>query len=146
MEDAQKAGLQGKSGPWSQYPKRMRQMRARAFALRDVFPDVLRGMPIAEEVMDTPAERDITPRSQPAQKAPAALPDYTEAQMQENKAAWREAIQAGKTRAERIISMVSSKYTLTDNQKQAIRNLEPLEPEKDAFVADMERAEQEQDQ
>ncbi|WP_368641734.1 recombinase RecT [Castellaniella ginsengisoli] len=146
MEDAQKAGLQGKSGPWTQYPKRMRQMRARAFALRDVFPDVLRGMPIAEEVMDTPAERDITPRPQPAQKAPAALPDYTDAQMQENKAAWREAIQAGKTRAERIISMVSSKYTLTDSQKQAIRNLEPLEPEKDAFVADMERAEQEQDQ
>src|SRR5690606_39168844 len=128
-------------GPWTQYPKRMRQMRARAFALRDVFPDVLRGMPIAEAVMDTPAERGITPRPQPAQKAPAALPDYTDAQMQENEAAWREAIQAGKTRAERISSMVSSNYTLPDSQKQATRNLEPLEPEKDAFVADMERAE-----
>ena len=29
-----------------------RQMRARAFALRDVFPDVLRGMPVAEELQD----------------------------------------------------------------------------------------------
>lgn len=56
MADAKAAGLSGKQGPWTQYPKRMRQMRARAFALRDVFPDVLRGLPVAEEVMDLPAE------------------------------------------------------------------------------------------
>lgn len=56
MADAKQAGLLGKQGPWTQYPKRMRQMRARAFALRDVFPDVLRGMPVAEEVMDTPRD------------------------------------------------------------------------------------------
>ncbi|MDD0837870.1 hypothetical protein PSQ40_04730 [Curvibacter sp. HBC61] len=53
MADAKTAGLLGKQGPWTQYPKRMRQMRARAFALRDVFPDVLRGLPVAEEVMDS---------------------------------------------------------------------------------------------
>jgi hypothetical protein len=52
MEDAKKAGLAGKSGPWSQYPKRMRQMRARAFALRDGFSDVIRGMKTVEEVRD----------------------------------------------------------------------------------------------
>ena len=51
-EDARKANLLGKQGPWTQYPKRMMQMRARSWALRDVFPDVLRGMPIAEEIMD----------------------------------------------------------------------------------------------
>lgn len=56
MDDAKRAGLIGKQGPWSQYPKRMMQMRARAFALRDVFPDVLRGLPVAEEVMDIPAD------------------------------------------------------------------------------------------
>ena len=56
MADAKTAGLTGKQGPWTQYPKRMRQMRARAFALRDVFPDVLRGLPVAEEIMDMPAE------------------------------------------------------------------------------------------
>jgi hypothetical protein len=55
MDDAKTAGLLGKQGPWTQYPKRMRQMRARAFALRDVFPDVLKGIQIAEEVMDYPA-------------------------------------------------------------------------------------------
>lgn len=52
VEDAKKAGLAGKSGPWSQYPARMRQMRARAFALRDGFADVLKGMRIVEEVRD----------------------------------------------------------------------------------------------
>lgn len=56
MLDAQAAGLAGKSGPWTQYPKRMRQMRARAFAVRDVFPDVLRGLAVAEEVIDTPTD------------------------------------------------------------------------------------------
>lgn len=56
MDDAKQAGLVNKEGPWKQYPKRMRQMRARAFALRDVFPDVLRGMPVAEEVMDLPKD------------------------------------------------------------------------------------------
>ena len=59
LEDAKRAGLAGKQGPWQQHPKRMMQMRARAFALRDVFPDVLRGVHIAEIAQDEPAERDM---------------------------------------------------------------------------------------
>jgi len=39
-------------GVWLTYPHRMCMMRARAFALRDKFPDVLKGLKIAEEVMD----------------------------------------------------------------------------------------------
>ena len=60
QKDAQQAGLWGKVGysgkptPWVLYPKRMLQMRARAFALRDVFPDVLHGLGCTEEVMDYP--------------------------------------------------------------------------------------------
>ena len=50
--DAKKAGLWGKSGPWQQYPSRMLQMRARSWALRDAFPDALRGLGIREEVSD----------------------------------------------------------------------------------------------
>jgi hypothetical protein len=73
--DAKQAGLIGKQGPWAQYPNRMKQMRARAFALRDVFPDVLKGMPIAEEISDHESiEKDITPRAKqtPTQIAQAA--------------------------------------------------------------------------
>lgn len=46
---AKKAGLWAKEGPWQQYPQRMLQMRARAFALRDSFPDALKGLSVAEE-------------------------------------------------------------------------------------------------
>ena len=54
VADAKKAGLWGKTGPWTQYPRRMLQMRARGFALRDAFPDALRGMVTAEEAQDYP--------------------------------------------------------------------------------------------
>jgi hypothetical protein len=52
VAEAKKAGLWGKGGPWTQYPRRMLQMRARGFALRDAFPDVLRGLVTAEEAAD----------------------------------------------------------------------------------------------
>ena len=55
VADAKKAGLWGKSGPWTQYPRRMLQLRARGFALRDAFPDVLKGLVTAEEAHDYPA-------------------------------------------------------------------------------------------
>lgn len=54
VDDAKKANLWGKSGPWQQYPQRMLQMRARGFALRDAFADVLRGLISAEEASDIP--------------------------------------------------------------------------------------------
>lgn len=54
VADAKKASLWGKQGPWQQYPDRMLQMRARSWALRDAFPDVLKGIYCAEEAMDIP--------------------------------------------------------------------------------------------
>lgn len=80
--DAKAAGLLGKQGPWSQYRKRMLQMRARSWALRDVFPDVLRGMPIAEEVMDT--EKEINPapaRRQTGKQAAEAAKQQADAEV-----------------------------------------------------------------
>lgn len=73
MEDASKAGLKGKQGPWAQYPKRMMQMRARAFAIRDVFPDVLKGLPVAEEVMDMPRNMGQAVEVQPPSAAAGVL-------------------------------------------------------------------------
>ena len=65
VTDARKANLWGKQGPWSQYPERMLQLRARAFALRDVFADVLKGVHIAEEARDIPVDvEDVTPPKQ----------------------------------------------------------------------------------
>jgi len=64
VEDAKRAGLWNKQGPWTQYPKRMLQMRARGFALRDAFPDVLKGLITVEEAQDYP---DDTAAPQPPQ-------------------------------------------------------------------------------
>jgi hypothetical protein len=86
VEDAKRAGLWAKQGPWSAYPKRMMQMRARGFALRDAFPDVLKGVISAEEAQDYPDEakprpaKDITPRNpldMVAKPAPVAIPAIT---------------------------------------------------------------------
>lgn len=83
VADAKRAGLWNKSGPWSQYPDRMLQMRARAFALRDGFADVLGGLYLREE-MDEEArggrarEPVVEPQSGPPRSVPRlAAPDRT---------------------------------------------------------------------
>ena len=77
VADAKKASLWGKSGPWTQYPKRMLQMRARGFALRDCFPDVLKGLVTAEEAQDyqnEPAREPVVVRPKfTTTEAPAAV-------------------------------------------------------------------------
>jgi len=57
IADAKRAGLWNKPNKfgqsvWQKYPKRMLQMRARSFALRDSFPHVLKGLILGEEAMD----------------------------------------------------------------------------------------------
>lgn len=59
MEDAKRAGLLGKQGPWTQYPARMLQMRARGFALRDGFADALAGLITVEEAQDYPTQETV---------------------------------------------------------------------------------------
>lgn len=128
MADAKAAGLSGKSGPWTQYPKRMLQMRARAFALRDVFPDVLRGMPIAEEVLDM-GERDVTPGQPRVEAEPQALPAYTDEQLAENLPKWQIAIDACRTSPAHIIANIRSKYVISAEQIEKIEAMAPIEGE-----------------
>ena len=125
MTDAKAAGLSGKQGPWTQYPKRMRQMRARAFALRDVFPDVLRGMPVAEELMDTPTKDmgDIKRAATPAVERIESLPAYCDESLATNLPKWEMAVGSSKTTPERIVSMIESKHTLSDAQRKTILNI-----------------------
>lgn len=52
VADAKTGGLWKKDGPWTKYPDRMLQMRARSWAIRDKFADALRGLNIGEEVQD----------------------------------------------------------------------------------------------
>ncbi|MCG5538990.1 recombinase RecT [Halorhodospira sp. 9622] len=122
-QDAQAAGLTGKKGPWQDYPKRMIQMRARGFALRDVFPDALRGIAVAEEVRDIP-EKDVTP--EPANE-PEQLPAYPQDRFEENLPKWQQAIQGGRISVEEVIAKASSSYQLTDEQAERIRQCQPIE-------------------
>lgn len=76
VADAKKAGLWGKSGPWTQYPRRMLQLRARGFALRDQFPDVLKGLVTAEEAGDyaAPVQADAVAIAEAVESAPSVPP------------------------------------------------------------------------
>jgi hypothetical protein len=56
VAQAKRANLLNKQGPWTEYPDRMLQMRARSFAARDAFPDVLKGLRTLEELTDIPEE------------------------------------------------------------------------------------------
>jgi hypothetical protein len=87
VRDAIRAGLwltSPSTSPWYRYPMRMLQMRARGWALRDTFPDVLRGLQSAEEATDTPREPfvgttiDASPETAPApQSAPRSEPSQS---------------------------------------------------------------------
>ncbi len=59
VADAKKAELWGKKGPWTQYPDRMLIARARGFALRDVFPDVLLGVTYSIEELTAGASESV---------------------------------------------------------------------------------------
>lgn len=71
MDEAKKAGLWSKAGVWQQYPSRMLQMRARAFAIRDKFADALRGINVREEVEDYKVEAKVIPASRKEKVAKA---------------------------------------------------------------------------
>lgn len=146
--DAKTAGLLGKQGPWQTSPARMKQMRARGFALRDVFPDVLKGIALAEEVMDyayIPATQSIA-STQPVQvdvgtwvfKAESAMTD------DEASAVWREGsakIAATKNVADYRLfkEAVLARRTALKAAADAARTIEI-----DPFVAEMIAAEQAQ--
>jgi len=85
VDDAKRAGLWGKQGPWKQYPQRMLQMRARSLAIRDGFPDVIKGLISVEEAQDMPAPmKPVQPQPAPsgptiAERAMAAIEPPQEA-------------------------------------------------------------------
>lgn len=61
MDEAKRAGLTSKKDtPWQTYPQRMLIHRARGWAWKDVFPDILLGLPTVEEAQDM-EPIDITP-------------------------------------------------------------------------------------
>ena len=80
LEDAKRAGLLGKQGPWQTNTSRMLKLRARGFALRDTFADVLAGLVTVEEALDIPLDKaDTMPEAAP----PLTLKDKLKAKVEQ---------------------------------------------------------------
>lgn len=118
MDDAKKAGLSGKQGPWSTNPKRMMQMRARAFAARDLFADALKGIKSIEEVRDYGAEPEKDMGA--AEVVKPEMEFCSDEKFQSNKAAWRGLVDSGKKSVENLIIFLDSKAVLTEAQRTEI--------------------------
>ena len=75
----------------------------------------------ADQNTHTVAPKEKQPEKQASKES---LPDYPETQFNENLAGWTARINAKKQTPEQIINMISTKYTLSDAQKQSIKNIE----------------------
>lgn len=108
----------GTSEPWKKWPVRMLRHKATIQCARYAFG--LSGI-IDEDEADryssTNVERDVTPQRE-------ALAYYPDDQFDKNFPTWKSAIEAGKRTPEQIISMVSSKALLTEEQEQQIREVQ----------------------
>jgi len=140
FEDAKKANLLNKQGPWSQYPKRMCKFRARGFALRDTFADILGGMITAEEAGDM-KEVSVTvlsssvPSSAPATTTRPA-PSEVGASAEDKKAFYDYVQKKGlsqfltveeKTQIAQGISLESMRYLMATTLPERKRDVESAE-------------------
>jgi hypothetical protein len=108
--DAEKANLWGKAGPWTQYPNRMLQMRARGFALRDGFADITKGLGMREELEDIP-DLDLVPpppppppelQQTPLERAIAKAKESNGDKLADQQVIWDEEIERPRTEADRV--------------------------------------------
>jgi len=76
--EAERAQLWGKPGPWKQFPQRMMMYRARGYAFRDTFGDLLRGFHLTEEIEPAVEMKPVKVWSAP----PVELPSLEEASLQ----------------------------------------------------------------
>ena len=128
MKRAQAAGFAGKDN-WKKFPRAMLRSRVVSEGIRTVFPGVVVGVYTPEEVADF----DDRPQ-RPVQHEPRPEREtYSNDRFAENLKRWAELVNAPdpdqRKTPEDIISMVESKYQMTEDQKRKIRNLGAVEAE-----------------
>lgn len=111
----------GTSEPWKKWPVRMLRHKATIQCARYAFG--LSGI-IDEDEADryrsTNLERDVTPQKE----EPKELPFYPADKFDDNFPTWEAAIEAGKRTPEQVISFLTTRTQLTDEQKQRIREVQ----------------------
>lgn len=106
---------------WDKIPEDMLVYRGTRQWARRYAPEALLGVYTPDEVDDHAADVRVVSHVPHGESEPGAYPvDLFE----RNLAGWAAAIQAGKSNADRIIAMVETKGTLTDEQKKRIRAVE----------------------
>lgn len=123
-------------GPWQSHPRRMLRHKAMIQCARLAFGF---GGIFDQDEADRIIEKDMgaaeVVSSRPA--APAPLPAYPDADFEENLPKWLAAIHKGRITADQVIARSSSKYTLSEVQKAAIRKGgEPANPADEVIDAD----------
>lgn len=108
----------GSSEPWKKWPVRMLRHKATIQCARYAFG--LSGI-IDEDEADryrsTNVERDVTPQREP-------LEYYPQEQFDANFPTWKAAIEAGKRTPDQVVSLITSKAMLTEEQEQQIREVQ----------------------
>jgi len=124
FEQAEKAKLTGKDN-WKNYPRAMLRARCIAEGIRAVYPAALGGMMVSEEAQDTVgAAQEQTVEARVVEQR-QELPPYPADDFKANLPKWGAVIESGRKTAADIIAMVSSKGTLTEEQKAQICDYEP---------------------
>lgn len=115
---------------WADDPKQQLAYLAQKRWARLYAPAVILGVYTPDELVEQP-EKDMG-AAEVVDRAPQALPPYTDEQFSKNLPAWADAMHAGKITAEQVIARASSKATLTEAQVKQIRDAAkpaPTEPE-----------------
>jgi hypothetical protein len=137
VADAKTAGLWKKQGPWTSYPRRMLELRARSYALRGAFADALAGFHSREEMEDiTTIEADavVTVDPPPAKKrdAPPSKTLEQEKTQEQAPTAKDEPIvvlpdeQKEQTPTEKLIATVQTAVANLGGQGKAAKILGPI--------------------
>ena len=148
MEMAVAEGWFGKNGSkWKSMPDLMMRYRSAAFFGRIYAPELLMGLPAADEVHDIV---DVKPQADGSYAADTLQPDgratrsergagaedaavknepYPAEQFAKNLPGWLKLIADGKKTAEQIIATAQSKHPLTNEQMAAIRAPAAAKPE-----------------
>ncbi len=114
---AKTAGLWKKKGTWTSHPDRMLKYKARAFALRDTFPDILEGLHLYEELIGEVEEQLPAPTCETPRRADRKPVDSSPVEP------------APQTREQEIVDTVASQDATTAPDEAPADATETADPE-----------------